>query len=60
MVASNYEITASQVHNTINLLINQLDSLKDKSKEYLYHLSDGRIIDTKSWDGWDWTHGVGL
>ncbi|CAI7595726.1 unnamed protein product [Penicillium glandicola] len=56
MSFSNHEITALQVHETIELLIKQLD----ESKEYLYHLPDGRIIDTKSWDGWDWTHGVGL
>lgn len=21
---------------------------------------DGRVIDTKGWAGWEWTHGVGL
>ena len=60
MATSNNGIKASQVHGAIDLLISQLVSLKDDSKKYLYHLPDGRIIDTKSWDGWDWTHGVGL
>ncbi|KAH8896339.1 glycosyl hydrolase [Thozetella sp. PMI_491] len=49
-----------QVQNTIELLIKQLVGLKDESSEYLVHLPDGRIIDTKGWNGWDWTHGVGL
>lgn len=60
MSTSNAGITEAQVHGAIELLIKQLVGLKDQKKEYLYHLADGRIIDTKSWDGWDWTHGVGL
>lgn len=59
-MSTTHGITESQVHSTIELLINQLVGLKDKTEEYLYHLPDGRTIDTKSWDGWDWTHGVGL
>lgn len=49
-----------QLDDTIQLLINQLITLKDETAQYLVHLSDGRIIDTKGWNGWDWTHGVGL
>lgn len=49
-----------QVDDAIQRLINQLITLKDETAQYLVHLSDGRIIDTKGWDGWDWTHGVGL
>lgn len=54
------KITSDQVSSAIALLIKQLVGLKDQTSQYLYHLSDGRTIDTKSWDGWDWTHGVGL
>lgn len=60
MASSSYSITAAHVHNTINLLIKQLVGLEDQTQEYVYHLADGRILDTKSWGGWDWTHGVGL
>ncbi|EPE7716269.1 glycoside hydrolase family 88/105 protein, partial [Escherichia coli] len=28
--------------------------------QFLLRLDDGRVIDTKGWDGWEWTHGVGL
>lgn len=52
--------TALQVHSAIKLLIDNLVHIKDESGEFLLHLSDGRIIDTKSWHGWEWTHGIGL
>jgi unsaturated rhamnogalacturonyl hydrolase len=50
----------AEIHRKINLLINNLVHIKDKTGKYLLHLPDGRIIDTKSWQGWDWTHGIGL
>lgn len=52
--------TAPEVHQAINLLISNLVNIKDETGEFLLHLADGRIIDTKSWQGWEWTHGVGL
>lgn len=54
------KISQTQVHEAIDLLIKQLVSLTDKNEKYLVPLPDGRIIDTKGWNGWDWTHGVGL
>lgn len=53
-------IKAPEVRAKIDLLINQLISLRDHDQKYIYHLPDGRTLDTKSWLGWDWTHGVGL
>jgi len=53
-------VEAQTVHNTIKLLINQLVNIKDETGEFLLHLEDGRVIDTKGWSGWEWTHGVGL
>ncbi len=44
----------------IRLLMDNLIHIKDETGEFLLHLADGRIIDTKGWDGWEWTHGVGL
>lgn len=52
--------TGPQVHQAIRLLINNLINIKDDTGKFLLHLSDGRIIDTKSWHGWEWTHGIGL
>ena len=35
-------------------------NIKDESGQFLLRLDDGRVIDTKGWAGWEWTHGVGL
>lgn len=50
----------ADVHNAIRLLIDNLVSIKDETGKFLLHLEDGRVIDTKSWAGWEWTHGIGL
>ena len=41
-------------------VINNLVNIKDETGEFLLRLEDGRVIDTKGWAGWEWTHGVGL
>lgn len=51
---------APGIHNAINLLIDNLINITDESGKFLLHLADGRIIDTKCWAGWEWTHGIGL
>jgi unsaturated rhamnogalacturonyl hydrolase len=53
-------IAAEQVHNQVQLLINELVNIKDTTGEFLLKLEDGRIIDTKGWNDWEWTHGIGL
>src|SRR6266536_2861501 len=53
-------IAAQDVDETIKLLIHQLINIKDETGEFLLHLEDGRVIDTKGWAGWEWSHGVGL
>ncbi|KAJ2906435.1 glycosyl hydrolase family [Zalerion maritima] len=53
-------IPSSNVHSAISLLINGLVNIKDTSGEFLMTLPDGRVIDTKGWNDWEWTHGVGL
>ncbi|KAL4907896.1 hypothetical protein BDW74DRAFT_166493 [Aspergillus multicolor] len=47
-------------HTAIKKLIDNLINIKDTTGKFLLHLEDGRIIDTKSWNGWEWTHGIGL
>jgi unsaturated rhamnogalacturonyl hydrolase len=44
----------------INILMENLINIKDESGEFLLKLADGRTVDTKGWNGWDWTHGIGL
>ncbi|MER5173077.1 glycoside hydrolase family 88/105 protein [Thioclava kandeliae] len=44
----------------IDRLTENLISIKDRTGEFLLRLEDGRVIDTKGWAGWEWTHGIGL
>ncbi|KAJ5885997.1 uncharacterized protein N7473_008671 [Penicillium subrubescens] len=53
-------LPAPEVHKSVNLLIDNLVNIKDETGRFLMPLADGRIIDTKSWHGWEWTHGIGL
>ena len=48
------------MNNAVQLLINQMVNIKDEKGEFLLRLEDGRVIDTKGWGGWEWTHGIGL
>ncbi|KAJ5184004.1 hypothetical protein N7492_001620 [Penicillium capsulatum] len=52
--------SAPEIHSAIDLVIDNLVNIRDESGKFLLHLPDGRIIDTKSWNGWEWTHGIGL
>ncbi len=54
------KIGPADVKDTLNRLIDNLVNISDDSGEFLLHLEDGRIIDTKGWAGWEWTHGIGL
>ena len=49
-----------QITTAIDLLTQNLINIKDTTGQFLLKLADGRIIDTKGWDGWEWTHGIGL
>ncbi|KAK0630890.1 Six-hairpin glycosidase-like protein [Bombardia bombarda] len=60
MPASVHGIAATDVHAKIQLLISGLVNITDTTGEFLLTLADGRVIDTKGWNDWEWTHGVGL
>lgn len=51
---------ATDIHQKIDLLINNLVNIKDTTGKFLMPLADGRVIDTKGWNDWEWTHGIGL
>ena len=53
-------IQSADIDRQIQLLIRNLVEIKDTSGEFLLRLPDGRVIDTKGWNDWEWTHGVGL
>ncbi|WP_240722782.1 glycoside hydrolase family 105 protein [Poseidonocella sp. HB161398] len=49
-----------EVAGLIGCLTDNLVNIEDTTGEFLLRLEDGRVIDTKGWAGWEWTHGVGL
>lgn len=53
-------LKATDVHQRIRSLTDNLVNIKDESGRFLLKLPDGRIIDTKGWNDWEWTHGIGL
>jgi unsaturated rhamnogalacturonyl hydrolase len=46
--------------DAIDRLIHNLINIRDDEGKFLLRLADGRVLDTKSWNGWEWTQGVGL
>lgn len=53
-------IARDELKSLINKITENLINIKDETGEFLLRLDDGRVIDTKGWAGWEWTHGVGL
>src|SRR5256885_5549242 len=60
MAALTHDVPRDAVLQAIGKLIDNLVNLKDESGEFLLRLDDGRVIDTKGWNDWEWTHGIGL
>lgn len=53
-------LSRSELLQLIAKLTDNLVNITDESGEFLLRLDDGRVIDTKGWAGWEWTHGIGL
>ncbi|MBB3713554.1 unsaturated rhamnogalacturonyl hydrolase [Limimaricola variabilis] len=53
-------MSRDEVCALIERLADNLVSITDDSGKFLLRLEDGRVIDTKGWAGWEWTHGIGL
>ncbi|MDQ0229577.1 beta-galactosidase BglB [Metabacillus malikii] len=49
-----------QIEEKIDMLIDNLVNLRDPDGKYAIPLADGRKIDNKSFNYWEWTAGVGL
>jgi len=60
LAALSHDVPRGAVTTAIGRLIDNLVNLKDETGEFLLRLDDGRIIDTKGWNDWEWTHGIGL
>ena len=55
-----HAIAYAQVNDAIRRLIDNMVNIEDESGKFLLRLDDGRVIDTKGWNDWEWTHGIGL
>lgn len=53
-------ISREGLQELVRRLTDNLVGITDETGEYLLRLDDGRVIDTKGWAGWEWTHGIGL
>lgn len=51
---------AADIRGKVELLIENLVNIKDETGKFLLRLPDGRVIDTKGWNDWEWTHGIGM
>ena len=60
MPAVAHEIPQAQIKDTVTRLIDNMVNIKDTTGKFLLRLDDGRVIDTKGWNDWEWTHGIGL
>ncbi|MTH46489.1 beta-galactosidase BglB [Intestinirhabdus alba] len=53
-------ISREALKDLIQTITGSLVAIRDETGQFLLRLDDGRVIDTKGWAGWEWTHGVGL
>ncbi|WEO77209.1 glycoside hydrolase family 88 protein [Cryobacterium sp. SO2] len=53
-------ISRDGIDELVHRLTDNLVNITDETGEFLLRLDDGRVIDTKGWAGWEWTHGIGL
>ncbi|MFC3396535.1 glycoside hydrolase family 88/105 protein [Brenneria rubrifaciens] len=53
-------IARDELKALIYRITENLANIEDKTGEFLLRLDDDRVIDTKGWMGWEWTHGIGL
>ncbi|WRT68791.1 uncharacterized protein IL334_005771 [Kwoniella shivajii] len=50
--------TVDEAERLIRLLTEGLVNIKDEKGDFLLHLPNGFAVNTKTWDGWEWTHGI--
>lgn len=50
----------AELNQKILNVIHNLINIRDETGEFLIRLDDGRVVDSKSWNSWEWTQGVGL
>lgn len=55
-----FQLSPTEASLLVDKLIHKLLHNDDADGAFLLPLADGRVIDTKGWAGWEWTHGVAL
>ena len=53
-------IAREGLQELVRRLTDNLVGITDETGQFLLRLDDGRVVDTKGWAGWEWTHGIGL
>ena len=53
-------VSREGIRELVRRLTKNLVGIADDTGQFLLRLDDGRVIDTKGWAGWEWTHGIGL
>lgn len=53
-------ISREGLQELVRRLTDNLVGITDETGQFLLRLDDGRVVDTKGWAGWEWTHGIGL
>lgn len=53
-------VSRDELKELVRRLTDNLVRITDETGECRLTLDDGRVIDTKGWRGWEWTHGIGL
>ena len=53
-------VSRRELGELVRRLTANLVNITDEAGQFLLRLDDGRVIDTKGWAGWEWTHGIGL
>ena len=57
---STLQLSPTDASALVDKLIHKLLHNEDTTGTFLLPLPDGRMIDTKGWNSWEWTHGVAL
>nr|XP_018265083.1 uncharacterized protein I303_03266 [Kwoniella dejecticola CBS 10117]OBR87241.1 hypothetical protein I303_03266 [Kwoniella dejecticola CBS 10117] len=57
-MSSQLTLTTEKAEQLIRVLTDGLVNIKDEEGKFLLHLPNGFAVNTKTWDGWEWTHGV--
>ncbi|WRT65302.1 uncharacterized protein IL334_002245 [Kwoniella shivajii] len=56
----NYDVKEENVDELVTRITKALVELEDKAGIHKYTIADGRVIDSTSWNFWEWQQAIGL